>query len=219
MLNRIKAQIDFSTARGHLSADLIFTTMNHYNRGGSTKMNASQLLGEAFKFYEPTESPDITLFIDAETRAKAFVDRFDIKSAENIKRAAEKNEVTLDIELLVPRKKYFNLDADNRYIQELWGLLEGIRYRDRAAYLNKILFHYFAHGLSEYYNALCAERILAWLKEELYLAEDLGMGRFNKISQTIWTNAGNSNPVIDIDSTFYDGEDMGDRLRKAMGLL
>ena len=217
-MNKIKTQIDFGVTRGHLSSSLIYTTLNHYNRGGSTKMTASQLIGVAFEFYDATESPDITLFIDARTRARAFIERYEVNSRSEIKKAAENVTPHLEIELLQPSTKFFCFDGDNKSIQIMWQLLEGMRYRDRASFLNKVLFQYFAHGNCNFYNELCSERLLVWLKEELLISKEIGMERFNRVADMILDYAGSAEPIIENDDLFIESSSTSDRLRKAMGL-
>lgn len=218
-LNRIKTQIDFGATRGHLNSALIYTTLNHYNRGGSTKMTASQLIGEAFEFYDATESVDITLFIDSRTRARSFVDRYKIETKEDIKVIAEKESPLLNTELLEPKKKFFCFDGDSRSIKSLWELLGGMRYRDRASFLNKVLFQYFAHGNCSFYNDLCSDRILVWLKNELKLSKVMNLDRFYKTAEMILSYAESSDRVIENDDLFSEASNSEDNLRKAMGLL
>ena len=165
-LNRIKTQIDFETLRGSLNTKLIYTTLTHYNRGGSTGMNASELLVRAFDGYDPTETQDITFFIDAKTRAKAFIEQYGIKEKRGILFTAKEREVTIDTELKNLGKKFFCFNGNDPVAQKMWNILCDMRFRDRAAFINTFLYQYFAHGYSDFYKTLNAERLLAWFKEE-----------------------------------------------------
>lgn len=218
-LNRIKTQIDFGATRGHLNSSLIFTTLVHYNRGSSTNMTASELIGEAFSFYDPTELADITLLIDAQTRSKAFIESYKIESRESLLGVVKKTSPLSETTIIEPGKKFFCLDGDNPSIKELWSLMEGMRYRDRAAFINKILFQYFAHGYCSFYNALCAERLLLWMKDQIALYDGKENEKIQHIADIVWDNAGLSEELIEIDNIFREAPRKGDDLRIAIGLI
>lgn len=212
--NRIKTQIDFSTLRGSHNTKLIYTTLTHYNRGGSTGMNASELLVRAFDGYDPTETQDITFFIDAKTRAKAFIEQYGIKEKRGILFAAKEREVIIDTELKNPGKKFFCFDGNDPTVQKMWEILCDMRFRDRAAFINTFLYQYFAHGYSDFYKTLNAELLLAWFKEELELSKRIGMDRFYLVSDMIWRIAKDEGETERMDMNCEDND-----IRKLIGLV
>ena len=218
--DRLKTQIDFSATRGHPISSLIYTVLMHYNRGGSTGLTASELIIEAFRIYDYSESLEFTLLLDAQTRTSSFINRYNITKKIDIKDTVKNRELETDITLLEPGKKFFCFDTEDPYTEKLWDILKDLRYRDRAAFINTFLFQYFAHGKCSYYNSLCSERILAWLKDEHVIALDIGNSeRFEKMIDLIWTYSGGIYAPYRILEDETDGLNSEDKLRKAMGIL
>lgn len=217
--NRIRTQIDFRPTRGHSDADTLFTVLMHYNRGGSTNMTASQLITTAFMNYDPSEDPDITKIIDVRNKARYFVKKYNISHPRDIKRIAqdESIEIGMDCALLEPDKKFVCFDADDPNVSELWKILDAIRFRDRGCLINIWLYQYFAHGNSDYYNKLCAARLLDWLRREFEFLTEKTAARIEMVSNSIWANAQSEQDFYQ-EREVTQSQENNDRLRSLMGI-
>lgn len=217
-INRIKTQIDFTTLRGNNRAQLVYTALNYYNRGSNTGTTASDLIIEAYKLYDPSETEEITEMRDLKNKAQAFISRYNIKEPAEILMAAKTQEVKGVTKLDDIKKKFFNFDADDPVAKDMWEILEGIRFRDRAAVLFRMLFQYFAHGNCPFYNDLCADRILAWMRDDYDLVGKYGTERIENIAEIIWRIGATREALLERENQQSLPDD-GDRLRKAMGLI
>ena len=218
-INRIRTQIDFRPTRGHTEAALIYTALMHYNRGGNTDMTASQLITRAFIEYDPSEIADVTRMIDACNTARYFSALFNITQKDDIKRVIESETITpvVNCTLLEPDKKFVCFDADDNNVKKLWGTLDAIRFRDRGCLINTWLYQYFAHGNSDYYNKLCASRLLDWLKGEYEFLTDKSATKIEVIAKFIWDNSPQSNEKTTEKKDPYDAK-KDDKLRVLMGI-
>ena len=217
-LNRLRAQIDFRPTRGHQDADLLFTVLMHYNRGGNTDMTATQLITTAFASYDASETVEITRLIDTRTRAKSFASAFGIRTKKDIKRAIT-DTPDEHISLLEPDKKFVCFDGNDPKALELWDTINSVRFRDRGILINMWLYQYFSRGLCDYYNRVCANRILSWLKDEYELMKDIDAEKINTVANCLWADSrdfGDEDLVV----VEEDSEDISDedRLRNIMGV-
>lgn len=220
-INRIKTQIDFTATRGCLNSSLIYTVLSHYNRGTATVLTASQLITEAYSAFDPSETEDATFLIDSAGRTQYFTKLYKIGSKEEMDSVVEHASVTLSIELLEPRKKFFCFDADDPEAIKMWESLNVIRYRSRSAVINRWLYQYMAHGNCPYYNRLCAERLLDWLKMEKKYADRVNPSKYESLKDMIWKNSQTAipSPALSPEKYEHDISDREKRLRRAIGLL
>lgn len=218
-IKRIRTQIDFRPTRGHLDADLLYTVLMHYNRGGRTNMTASQLITVAYSSYDPSETADITKILDVRTRAKAFVEHFGISRKSDITRMIVNGADSItECTLLEPDKKFVCFDADDPAAVKLWNILESIRYRDRGNLINIWLYQYFAHGNCEYYNQLCATSLFCWLKEEYVYTADINTSRLNTVINSLWLNSCDLVDDEQLSEIDAHKEEEKDSLRVLMGI-
>lgn len=219
-IHRLKKTIDFGAARGHINSDLIYTVLMKYNRG-RFGLTASELIVEAYKQFAPEIPVDITAVVDFRNKSQVFLERYDVKKKADIKNIISSVPVKQATELLEPAQKFFNFDADDPDAVEMCNTLDAIRYRDRGIFVNRFLYQYFSSGESEIYNDFCADRLLAWMKEEASFRAKFDPALLRTVIDSIWRQSPN---VEDINSDYVSepgDDDLSEleRLKKAIGLL
>jgi len=219
-LNRFRTQIDFRPTRGHLDADILYTVLSYYTRGGSTDMTASQLIATSYTNFDASETEEITKIIDTRHRARSFARYYEIKRKKDIIRlvvSEEPDNFTND--LIEPDKKFVCFNAEEPGVEKMWDTLNNVRFRDRGIIINKWLSQYFSHGKCEYYLRLCAARLLRWLREEYQLMKDIDTAKLNAVIDCLWVNSQEIDDaeVIPTEEIVFPDEKEA-RLRELMGL-
>jgi len=220
-VNRKRTQIDFRPTRGHADADLIYTVLMHYNRGGATDMNASQLITVSYTNYDPSETEEITKFLDIRTRSRAFARQYGISRKSDIIKILDSKFFDSPVfPLFEPDKKFVCFDTDDPNVLRLCETLDAVRYRDRGILINMWLYQYFAHGNCDFYNRLCAANILSWLKEEKAYMSEVNTSRLKTVINCLWANScdfkENENEAAGED--IRQEEEERDELRVLMGI-
>lgn len=219
--NTIKhTQIDFRPARGFTSeADLIFTALTYYNHGSKTSLNSTQVIVEAYRVYNAGEPEELTRLINLHVLASAFVKKYGIKCKADFYRSLKDISVNEETELLVAGKKFISLDLDDPDAASLWELLDSVRFRDRGAVINKLLYQYFAHGNSEFYTDIATSRTFYWIKRYYEITRNISTEKIDALIEAILILAGEA---ISGNGSFNSGEKADspdERLRKLMGML
>lgn len=219
-IHRLKKTIDFGAARGHVNSSLIYTVLMKYNRG-RFGLTSSELIVEAYRRFAPDIPEDITAVIDFRNKSQVFLRRYEVAKKADIKSVISSVPVKQDTELLDPAQKFFNFDADDPDAVRMCETLDIIRYRDRGIFVNRFLYQYFSSGESEVYNNFCADRLLAWMKEEASFRAKFDATLLRAVIDCVWRQ---SPSIEDIYFDFVSDpgeEDLSqiERLKKAIGLL
>lgn len=202
--------LDFRPARGHTDADLIYTTLVHYNGTRHSQYSASGLIVQAYKNYDASEPCEITKMADVATRCVSFAERFNAFSESEIMEAIKTVKIDRDITLLEPNEKHFSFYMLDPDVKDMWEKLTAVRYRDRGIIVNRFLYQYMAHGNVEFYNELCADRLMLWLKDEYDAMKDIDDSRLKRVVGMITALSNlNTKPKTDISD---------DEFRKLIGM-
>lgn len=219
-IHRLKRTIDFGAARGHINSDLLYTVLMKYNRG-RFGLTASELLVEAYKHFSPEIPMDITAVIDFRNKSQVFLERYEVRKKSDIRNIIADVPVKQETSLLEPAQKFFNFDAEDPEAVRMCDTLDIIRYRDRGIFVNKFLYQYFSSGKSDVYNDFCADRLLAWMKEEASFRAKFDTTLLRTVIDSIWRLSPNIEDIYTDYISEPEEEDMSqlERLKKAIGLL